>query len=56
MNSDGEKIANVMLGLLNEGVYQTFTGLFLLSTAIGEQEVDGFLLALERSLHTLGYV
>lgn len=40
----------------NDGYYQTFTGLFLLSTVLGDQEIDGFLLALERSLHTLGYV
>ena len=52
---DREKIVNINLALNNEGYYQTFTGLFLLSTAIGDQEIDGFLLALERSLHTLGY-
>jgi hypothetical protein len=45
-----------MMALNNQGYYQTFTGLVLLSTAIGEQEVDGFLTALERSLHLLGYV
>ena len=53
---DREKILNINLALDNDGYYQTFTGLFLLSTVIGDQEIDGFLLALERSLHTLGYV
>jgi glutamate-1-semialdehyde 2,1-aminomutase len=52
---DREKIANLMLTLNNEGYYSTFTGFVLLSTAIGEREVDGFLGALERSLHRLGY-
>lgn len=53
---DREKVANIMLALSNQGYYQTFTGLFLVSTAIGDQETDGFLLAFERSLHNLGYV
>ncbi len=53
---DREKVININLALNNDGYYQTFTGLFLLSTAIGPQEIDGFLLALERALHTLGYV
>ena len=52
---DREKVVNINLALDNDGYYQTFTGLFLLSTAIGEQEVDGFLLAIDRALHTLGY-
>ncbi|MBL5974732.1 MAG: aminotransferase class III-fold pyridoxal phosphate-dependent enzyme [Candidatus Leucobacter sulfamidivorax] len=52
---DREKIQNINLVLDNEGYYQTFTGLFLLSTAIGEQEVDGFLHAFERALLVLGY-
>lgn len=53
---DREKVVNINLALDNDGYYQTFTGLFLLSTAVGAQEVDGFLLAVERALHTLGYV
>lgn len=53
---DREKVININLALDNDGYYQTFTGLFLLSTVIGDQEIDGFLQALERSLHTLGYV
>jgi glutamate-1-semialdehyde 2,1-aminomutase len=56
LKDDREKVVNIMLALDNQGYYQTFTGLVLLSTAIGDQEIDGFLLALERSLHNLGYV
>lgn len=53
---DREKVLNINLALNNLGYYQTFMGLFLLSTAIGDQEIDGFLNGVERSLHALGYV
>lgn len=53
---DREKIQNINLVLDNEGFYQTFTGLFLVSTVIGDEEVDSFLSAFEGALHTLGYV
>jgi glutamate-1-semialdehyde 2,1-aminomutase len=56
LQDDREKVVNIMLALDNQGYYQTFTGLVLLSTAIADQEIDGFLLALDRSLHNLGYV
>lgn len=56
MKDDRDKIQNINLVLDNEGYYQTFTGLFLLSTAIGDQEIDAFLDAFERSLHILGHV
>jgi hypothetical protein len=56
MLDDRDKIINIMMALNNEGYHQTFTGFILLSTAIGQQEVDGFLFALERALHNLGYV
>lgn len=52
---DREKIANIMLTLNNEGYYSTFTGFVLLSTAVGDQEIDGFLAALERAIRKLGY-
>ena len=55
LRDDREKIANIMLTLNNEGYYSTFTGFLLLSTAIGEQEIDGFLSALERAIRELGY-
>jgi glutamate-1-semialdehyde 2,1-aminomutase len=53
---DRERIANINLALDNAGYYQTFTGLFLMSTAITEDEVDSFLAAFEKALHDLGYV
>jgi glutamate-1-semialdehyde 2,1-aminomutase len=56
LGDDREKVANIMLTLNNEGYYSTFTGFVLLSTAVGEPEVDRFLVALEQSLTTLGYV
>ena len=56
MQTDREKIVNLHLALLNEGYYQFSLGYFLLSAAHTEEEIDGFLSALDRSLHTLGYV
>jgi glutamate-1-semialdehyde 2,1-aminomutase len=56
MQSDRTKIVNLHLALMNEGYYQMSLGYFLLSTAHEEDEIDGFLEALERALHTLGYV
>jgi glutamate-1-semialdehyde 2,1-aminomutase len=56
MLDDREKLANIMLALMNEGYYQMSFGYFLLSAAIGEEEIDGFLAALERALHTVGLV
>jgi glutamate-1-semialdehyde 2,1-aminomutase len=56
MRSDREKVVNLHLALMNEGYYQMSLGYFLLSATVGEPEIDGFLGALERALHTLGYV
>jgi glutamate-1-semialdehyde 2,1-aminomutase len=56
MQSDRQKIVNLHLALMNEGYYQMSLGYFLISTEITESDVDGFLGALERALHTLGYV
>jgi glutamate-1-semialdehyde 2,1-aminomutase len=56
MRSDMSKIANLHLALMNQGYYQMTVGYFVLNTQIGEPEVDGFLAALERSLHTLELV
>lgn len=53
---DREKVLNINLVLDNQGFYQTFTGLFLLSTVITDDEITAFLDAFEDSLHTLGYV
>jgi glutamate-1-semialdehyde 2,1-aminomutase len=56
MQTDREKIINIHLALLNQGYYQFSLGYFLLSAAHTEEEIDGFLAALDRSLHALGYV
>ena len=56
MNSDGAKIANVMLGLLNEGVYQYSFGTLLIGASHGEPEIDEFLQKLERALHNVELV
>jgi glutamate-1-semialdehyde 2,1-aminomutase len=56
MLDDREKLANIVLALMNEGYYQMSFGYFLISTKVGEEEIDGFLAATERALHTLGYV
>jgi glutamate-1-semialdehyde 2,1-aminomutase len=56
MQSHRTKIVNLHLALMNDGYYQMSLGYFLLSTAHDEDEIDGFLEALERALHTLNYV
>jgi glutamate-1-semialdehyde 2,1-aminomutase len=56
MRTDREKVVNLHLALMNEGYYQMSLGYFLLSAAHSHEEIDGFLAALERALHTLGYV
>jgi glutamate-1-semialdehyde 2,1-aminomutase len=56
MADDRGKLANIMLALMNDGYYQMSFGYFLISAAIGEEEIDGFLAALERALHTLELV
>lgn len=56
MQTDRQRIVNLHLALMNEGYYQMSLGYFLLSAAHGEHEIDGFLGALERALHKLGYV
>ena len=56
MQSDGEKIANIMLGLLNEGVYQYSFGTLLIGASHGDEEIDEFLAKLERALHNVELV
>ncbi len=56
MQTDRQKIVNLHLALMNQGYYQMSLGYFLISTEIGEAEIDGFLRALENALHRLGYV
>jgi len=56
MQTDRQKIVNLHLALMNQGYYQMSLGYFLISTQIGESEIDGFLGALDKALHRLGYV
>jgi glutamate-1-semialdehyde 2,1-aminomutase len=54
--TDREKVINIGLALNNDGYYLFSFGAFLLSTAVTEDEVDAFLAALERALHTVELV
>jgi glutamate-1-semialdehyde 2,1-aminomutase len=56
MRTDRAKIVNLHLALMNEGYYQMSLGYFLLSAAHEKSEIESFLAALERALHTLDYV
>jgi glutamate-1-semialdehyde 2,1-aminomutase len=56
MQSDRQKIVNLHLALMNRGYYQMSLGYFLISTEVGEAEIDGFLAALDESLHALELV
>jgi glutamate-1-semialdehyde 2,1-aminomutase len=56
MQTDRTKVVNLHLALMNAGFYQMSLGYFLISTEITESDIDAFLAALERGLHTLGYV
>lgn len=47
---DRRKINNLTLALNNEGYYLFSFGAFLLSTAVTESDIDGFLAATERAL------
>jgi glutamate-1-semialdehyde aminotransferase len=51
-----EKMANIMLGLLNEGVYQFAFGTLLLSASHDDVEIDEFLAKLDRALHAVDLV
>jgi glutamate-1-semialdehyde 2,1-aminomutase len=56
MQVDRQKVINLHLALMNEGYYQMSLGYFLLSTEVTEEDIDGFLAALDGALHRLGYV
>jgi glutamate-1-semialdehyde 2,1-aminomutase len=49
-HDDREKVTNLCLALNNEGYYLFSFGAFLLSTAVTDGDVDGFLAATERAL------
>jgi len=56
MQGDGTKIANIMMTLMNLGVYQYSFGSFLLGTEHDEGDMDRLVAAMEEALHRLGYV
>jgi glutamate-1-semialdehyde 2,1-aminomutase len=56
MQVDRSRIVNLHLALMNEGYYQMSLGYFLLSSEVTEDDIDGFLAALDGALHRLGYV
>jgi glutamate-1-semialdehyde 2,1-aminomutase len=56
LRNDRGKIVNLHLALMNDGLYQMSLGYFLISTEVGEEEIDGFLAKLDGALHRLGYV
>src|SRR5205823_250128 len=56
MNLLEPKVNNITLALNNEGYYLFSFGAFLLSTAVTEQDIDGFLAATERALEAVDLV
>jgi glutamate-1-semialdehyde aminotransferase len=53
---DRNKVNNITLALNNEGYYLFSFGAFLLSTAVTDQDIDGFLAATERALEAVDLV
>ena len=53
MLDDNEKIANICLGCSTRASTSISFGTLLLSAAHGDEEIDEFLAALERALHTV---
>ena len=56
LGDDRAVINNITLALNNEGYYLFSFGAFLLSTAVTEQDIDGFLAATERALKAVDLV
>ena len=56
MQSDRQKIVNIHLALMNDGIFQMSLGYFLISAIHGPEEIDYFLAALERALHAVELV
>ncbi len=54
--TDREKVINIGLALNNEGYYQFSFGAFLNSTVTTAQDIDDFLAAVERALHTVDLI
>ena len=56
MQSDDEKVTNVVMGLMNEGWFTFSFGYLLINRAFDEQKVDAFHEALERALQAVELV
>jgi glutamate-1-semialdehyde 2,1-aminomutase len=56
MESDGAKIANIMMTLMNLGVYQYSFGSFLLGMEHDEEDMDRLVGAIDEAIDRLGYV
>jgi len=56
MQGDGTKIANIMMTLMNLGVYQYSFGSFLFGMDHDEGDTDRLVAAVDEALHRLGYV
>jgi hypothetical protein len=52
---DAGRAGELHLALMNEGYYQMSLGYFLLSAEVTEDDIDGFLAALDNALRRLGY-
>jgi glutamate-1-semialdehyde 2,1-aminomutase len=50
MTGDPARLARLFVALLNEGIYLSPRGMGALSTAMGEDEIDAFVAALDRAL------
>jgi glutamate-1-semialdehyde 2,1-aminomutase len=56
MQGDGVKIANIMMTLMNLGVYQYSFGSFLLGMEHDEEDMHRLVAAMDEALQRLGYV
>jgi glutamate-1-semialdehyde 2,1-aminomutase len=56
MQSDDEKVTNIVMGLMNEGWFTFSFGYLLINRAFDEEKVDAFHEALERALHAVELV
>jgi glutamate-1-semialdehyde 2,1-aminomutase len=56
MQSDDEKITNIVMALMNEGWFTFSFGYLLVNRAFDSQKIDDFHEALERALHAVGLV
>jgi glutamate-1-semialdehyde 2,1-aminomutase len=56
MQSDDEKVTNIVMGLMNEGWFTFSFGYLLINRAFDEAKIDAFHEALERALHAVELV